>query len=198
MNPHKGLNVPSQCSVLLTNKKKDALRKSNHSGAEYLFHESEYSKYDIGDKTLSCGRRCDSFKLWLCLKRSGMKGLAERAEFALQKAQYITQEIKNRPEMFKMVNEPQGTNICFWYIPPAFRNGATYSDEHKAAVHKEIFDRMQRQGTMLIQHNPLAEFSLPNFFRLVLKGEKTRLEDMDYIISEIDRLGQDITPETLQ
>jgi glutamate/tyrosine decarboxylase-like PLP-dependent enzyme len=189
--------VPTQASLLITNGKDEALRKSNHSGAEYLFHKSEYSQYDMGDKTLSCGRRCDSFKFWLCLQRTGMKGFAERAEFALQKAQYITQQIKARPEIFEMVNDPQGTNVCFWYIPPAFRNGAEYTDAQKAEVHKEIFDRMQKQGTMLIQHNPLGEFDLPNFFRLVLKGEKTRLEDMDYILEEIDRLGSDITPENL-
>ena len=67
INPHKGFGVPIQCSLLLTNNKKDALKKSNSSGAEYLFHETDYSKYDLGDKTLSCGRHADSFKLWLSL-----------------------------------------------------------------------------------------------------------------------------------
>jgi hypothetical protein len=33
---------------------------------------------------------------------------------------------------------------------------------------------------------------LPNFFRVTLKGEKTRMEDMDYMLEEIDNLGQDI------
>jgi len=65
INPHKGFRVPIQCSVLVTNKKKDALRKANNSGATYLFHETEYSKYDLADKTLSCSRRGDSFKLWM-------------------------------------------------------------------------------------------------------------------------------------
>jgi hypothetical protein len=53
--------------MLITNKKKGALKAANTSGAEYLFHETEYSKYDIADKTLSCGRKADGFKLWLCL-----------------------------------------------------------------------------------------------------------------------------------
>jgi len=67
LNPHKGMGVPQQNSLILVNDKKDALRKSNTSGAEYLFIETEYSKYDLGDKTLSCGRRADSLKLWMCL-----------------------------------------------------------------------------------------------------------------------------------
>mmetsp|Transcript_18073 Transcript_18073/g.30841 ORF Transcript_18073/g.30841 Transcript_18073/m.30841 type:complete len:469 (+) Transcript_18073:27-1433(+) len=128
INPHKGLSVPTQCSLLLTNNKKDALRKSNHSGAEYLFHETEYSKYDIGDKTLSCGRRGDGLKLWMCMQRNGLEGFRAKADDAMEKSVYITNQIKKQPEKFTMVNEPQATNICFWYIPKAFRNGAEYTD----------------------------------------------------------------------
>ena len=82
-----------------------------------------------------------------------------------------------------MVNEPMGPNICFWYIPPAFRKGLNiYTDEYKTKVHKLIFDRMVQKGTILISHQPLAEHNLSNFWRICLKGEKSRIEDMDYIL----------------
>jgi len=55
-----------------------------------------------------------------------------------------------------------------------------------------IFDRMQEQGTLMIQQQPLAEYNLPNFFRVIMKGEKTELEDMSFYLDEIDRLGNDI------
>ena len=90
INPHKGLGVPSQCSVLITNKKPDALRKSNHSGAEYLFHKTEYSQYDLGDKTLLCGRRGDALKLWMCMQRHGVDGFREKAQYCYEKSMYIT------------------------------------------------------------------------------------------------------------
>lgn len=52
-----------------------------------------------------------------------------------------------------MVNEPMGPNVCFWYIPPVFRNGLNiYTDEYKTKVHKLIFDRMLQKGTILISH----------------------------------------------
>lgn len=42
-----------------------------------------------------------------------------------------------------MENKPMGTNICFTYIPPAFRaKGVDYTFEQKGSVHKIIFDRM--------------------------------------------------------
>ena len=56
---------------------------------------------------------------------------------------------------------------------------------------------MQQEGKLLIQHNPLPEYNLPNFFRLVLKGEKSRMDDMPYLLEEIDRMGPDINIEKL-
>lgn len=49
----------------------------------------------------------------------------------------------------------------------------------------------------MVQHNPLPEFGLPNFFRLVLKSENAGVEDMDYVLSEINGLGADITSAEL-
>merc|ERR1712086_784418 len=112
-NPHKGLDTPLQTSLLMTNNKHNSLRKANTSGAEYLFHETEYSKYDIGDKTLSCGRKADSFKLWLSTKKHGINGYKKIADAAFDKTMHITQLIKEQPEKFEMVNEPVGANTCF-------------------------------------------------------------------------------------
>jgi glutamate decarboxylase len=191
INAHKAFGVPNQCSYLLLNNRPHALAAANTSGATYLFHDSEYSKYDRADKTLSCGRRADGLKLWMALKRHGLDGMAKLADFSMEKAAYITQQIKAQPDKFEMINEPMATNICFSYTPPAFR-GKDYTWEQKANVHRMIFDRMLVDGVMLIQHNPLEEFNLPNFFRLTLKNEKSRIEDMDFILEKIDALGQDI------
>ena len=67
LNTHKGFGVPLQNCLLMVNNKPHILKKANMSGADYLFHETNYSKYDIADKTLSCGRRPDGLKLWLHL-----------------------------------------------------------------------------------------------------------------------------------
>lgn len=200
-NPHKGLGTPVQTCILMTNNKDNALKKANTSGAEYLFHETEYSKYDIGDKTLSCGRRADSLALWLCTKRQGINGFKKLADAAYDKTMYITRLIKEQSDKFEMVNEPVGTNTCFWYTPPYFRKGAEgenkYTDQYKTNTHKLIFEKMKEEGKLLIQHNPLPEFNLPNFFRLTLKGEKSRMEDMPYLLDEIDRMGSNINSTIL-
>ena len=53
---------------------------------------------------------------------------------------------------------------------------------------------MKLFGRCLIQQHPLAEFQLPNFFRLALGADRTRLEDMAFLLEETRRLGQEITP----
>lgn len=198
INYQKGLAVPVQASVLCTNNKRGALKASATSGADYLFQESEYSDYDIADKTLSCGRKPDGLKIWLCFQHKGLKGMAKIADGALDKAEYITDLIKADSEKFEMTNEPMATNVCFWYTPPCFRgeNAPEYTDERKSKVHQMIFKKMQYEGTIMIQQQPFNSYNLPNFFRLTLKGEKTRMEDMPYLLEEIDRMGQDITPES--
>jgi glutamate/tyrosine decarboxylase-like PLP-dependent enzyme len=71
INAHKGFSVPNQAALLMVNNEKDILRAAFDSGAEYLFHGADYNKYDIADQTLSCGRRPDSFKIWMSLQRYG-------------------------------------------------------------------------------------------------------------------------------
>lgn len=61
-----------------------------------------------------------------------------------------------------------GTNVCFSYIPPAWRKeGVEYTFKQKENVHKIIFDKMNQEGTILIQQQPLNDGTniLPNFFR---------------------------------
>ena len=76
------------------------------SGADYLFHETNYSKYDLADKTLSCGRRPDGLKLWLHLQRHGLTGYQKMANDAMDKAEYLVRRIREQPDKFEMVNDP--------------------------------------------------------------------------------------------
>jgi glutamate/tyrosine decarboxylase-like PLP-dependent enzyme len=191
-NPHKGLGVPQQCSMLITHKKKEALRQSNGSNAEYLF-QPQNSGYDIGNKTLGCGRKADALKLWLTIRKRGLDGFRKMADNELKKAARMKQLVDESDD-FEMVANPMGTNVCFWYTPKYFRQHAEkYTNSCKAEVHKLIFNRMKDHGNCLIQQNPLTEFDLPNFFRLALGADRSRLHDMDYLLEEIRRLGQDIT-----
>jgi glutamate/tyrosine decarboxylase-like PLP-dependent enzyme len=99
---------------------------------------------------LSCGRKADSLKLWMLLKKHGLDGIGKIADDAMAKAKYITKQIEAQPDKFEMINRPMAANVCFSYTPPAFR-GQEYTYDQKSKVHQIIFERMIRDGTMMIQ-----------------------------------------------
>lgn len=37
-------------------------------------------------------------------------------------AKYFTQQIKSRKDFQMVLEEPECTNICFWYLPPSLEN----------------------------------------------------------------------------
>jgi glutamate/tyrosine decarboxylase-like PLP-dependent enzyme len=124
-NPHKTMGIPVYCSVLLINDHMKLLEESNSSGAEYLFHEHDASEYDLGDKTLQCGRRADSLKIWLSWKYYGVHGYEARINKAFDNAKYFKEEIVKRTMTkgtFLLVEEPMYLNVCFWYIPSMIRS----------------------------------------------------------------------------
>ena len=53
-----------------------------------------------------------------------------------------------------------------------------------------IKQRMVEQGTMLIGYQPDGD--RVNFFRMVVSNTAATFEDMDFVVSEITRLGQDL------
>ena len=60
--------MPLQCSVFLT-RHPGILQSTNASGAAYLFQPDKlHAEFDLGDKTIQCGRRPDAYKLWLAWK----------------------------------------------------------------------------------------------------------------------------------
>lgn len=80
MNAHKGLGLPTICSILLTNNHPGAFESSMNSGSSYLFQNTATKEYDIGDKTMQCCRRPDSFKLWCYWKKYGNAGICAKVE----------------------------------------------------------------------------------------------------------------------
>jgi hypothetical protein len=74
------------------------------------------------------------------------------------------------------------------------RNGKPLTRETLSKIAPEIKRRMMESGSLMIGYQPLSTKELPNFFRLTLTcfPQPTK-QDMDYIVNEIERLGQDIT-----
>ncbi|CAH1241293.1 GAD1 [Branchiostoma lanceolatum] len=192
-NPHKMMGAGQQCSALLL-KHENLLQDCNEAKAKYLFQQDKFYdvSYDTGDKSIQCGRKVDVFKLWLMWKAKGNQGYHQDMDAIFDKTRYLVEKVKAR-EGFKLVlDEPECSNVCFWYIPPSLRgkeDEADYKDKlHQVAP--KIKERMVLSGTMLVGYQPLG--NKPNFFRQVFCSPAVTEEDLDFLIDEIERLGEDL------
>ncbi|XP_055711582.1 cysteine sulfinic acid decarboxylase [Phlebotomus papatasi] len=192
-NPHKLLAAPQQCSTFLT-RHTNLLKQCHSCNASYLFQKDKFydTKYDTGDKHIQCGRRADVFKFWLMWKAKGTMGLQKHTEKVFEMAEYFTEQIRQRSDFEMVVNEPECTNVCFWYLPPSLRD-CPRDEVFWAKLHKvapKIKERMMKDGSMMITYQPLRQ--KPNFFRLVLQNSSLEKSDMLHIINKIAQLGEDL------
>ncbi|XP_049739204.1 cysteine sulfinic acid decarboxylase isoform X2 [Elephas maximus indicus] len=192
-NPHKLLTAGLQCSALLLQDTSNLLKSCHGSQASYLFQQDKF--YDValdtGDKVVQCGRRVDCLKLWLMWKAQGGQGLEQRVDQAFALARYLVEEIKKR-EGFELVMEPEFVNVCFWFVPPSLRGKQESPDysEKLAKVAPVLKERMVKEGSMMIGYQPHG--ARANFFRMVVVNPMLTQADMDFLLDELERLGQDL------
>ncbi|XP_060554593.1 acidic amino acid decarboxylase GADL1-like, partial [Ruditapes philippinarum] len=191
-NAHKMMGVPQQCSIFLT-KQKGIIMDCHSANASYLFQpDKNYDvSFDTGDKSVQCGRKVDVFKLWMLWKKEGDSGMESRIDHLFMLSRYLSDKLKKTPG-FRLIQEPECTNVCFWYIPPSLRGQQETKEwwDKLAKVAPAIKAGMMQCGSMMIGYNPDGD--LVNFFRMVLTNFDTTTEDMDFLVQEIDRLGRDL------
>uniref|UniRef100_A0A182JUM8 Glutamate decarboxylase n=1 Tax=Anopheles christyi TaxID=43041 RepID=A0A182JUM8_9DIPT len=193
-NPHKLLAAPQQCSTLLT-RHQNILAEAHSTNATYLFQKDKFydTRYDTGDKHIQCGRRADVLKFWFMWRAKGSAGFEAHIDKVFENAEHFTSSIKARPGFEMVIEHPECTNVCFWYVPPGLRSVPRDSSEYRERLHKvapKVKERMMKEGSMMITYQPIHD--KPNFFRLVLQNSSLDKSDMNYIIDEIERLGKDL------
>ncbi|VDI46258.1 sulfinoalanine decarboxylase [Mytilus galloprovincialis] len=194
-NIHKMSGAGIQCSALVV-KEKGFLEKCNAYRAEYLFQPDKLydTEYDIGDRTVQCGRKNDVLKVWLMWKGRGDKAMAARVEKAFENAKYLTEKVRSTEGFRLVLPEYQCTNISFWYIPPRLRGKEETPEwwQEVAKIAPNIKARMMLKGSMMIGYQPMSTKGLVNFFRVIVGNPICEKSDMDFIVEEIMRLGDTV------
>ncbi|CAF1124594.1 unnamed protein product [Brachionus calyciflorus] len=108
-------------------------------------------------------------------------------------AEYLLDKIKERKNFEVVLDKPEFTNICFWYVPNSIKDLDRNSKEFKERLNKvapKIKERMVIEGNLMISYQPLDD--KPNFFRMIVSNPASNFEDIDYMINEIERFGNDL------
>uniref|UniRef100_A0A8D3D4G4 Glutamate decarboxylase 1b n=1 Tax=Scophthalmus maximus TaxID=52904 RepID=A0A8D3D4G4_SCOMX len=188
-NPHKMMGVPLQCSAILV-REKGILAGCNSMCAGYLFQpDKQYDvTYDTGDKAIQCGRHVDIFKFWLMWKA--------KVRWSEQDAYWLNCKLSfNQVFKPKGIDVPQHTNVCFWYIPPSLRGMPDAMSLLNCGfsllqVAPKVKAMMMESGTTMVGYQPQG--NNVNFFRMVVSNPAVTQSDIDFLIDEIERLGQDL------
>jgi glutamate decarboxylase len=192
-NPHKLMGTTLQCSTFHT-RHEGLLEKTNGMQAEYLYMKDKFydTHFDTGDRVIQCGRHNDIYKLWFQWRARGDSGFEKRMERLMELAKYCVKQLKAQKEKFYLLMDPEFVNVCFWYIPKSLRD--VPHDKNKEEVMgllcPKIKERMMKAGTLMVGYT--RDGKVPNFFRCIFSQEGTTEEDIDFMLQEIDRLGQDL------
>ncbi|XP_042208140.1 cysteine sulfinic acid decarboxylase-like isoform X2 [Homarus americanus] len=196
-NAHKMMCVPLQCALLLT-RHMDLLYKCNSVKSRYLYQQDKFydDNYDLGDKSIQCGRKPDALKLYLALCVYGLDQMEQRVDDAFKAARYLQERIVTRPGFRPVISdEVFCVNTCFWYIPPSLRGQPETQEwwEKLSKVAPKIFERMMTKGTLVVVYQPIVNKTLVNFFRVTPTTVPTpTFKDIDYILDETEKLGEDL------
>lgn len=166
-NPHKLMNIPLICSVLLINGKGTLKRSLDAKDTDYIFHDNDNARWDLGPASLQCGKHNDALKLWMAWKYYGDEGYEQGIDNVMDLAEYATNKIKASDEM-ELMAETQTLNINFRY------NDGEIEDLD--AFNEEVRETLLRSGKSMVNY-----VILPNglSIRLVLVNLQLTKADLD-------------------
>lgn len=112
-NPHKLMNIPLICSVLLVKNRTSLHHNITDINADYIFHELNEAE-DLGKKSIQCGRRVDAVKLWFAWKYFGLEGYQKRIDNLIDMASYAEEVVRHEPRLELMAKRISFA-VCFRY-----------------------------------------------------------------------------------
>ena len=62
--------------------------------------------------------------------------------------------------------------------------------QSRLKITAQLKARMMYEGTLMIGYQPLGQ--VPNFFRSIISNSAVQKHDIDFMLSELDRLGADL------
>ncbi len=166
-NPHKLMNIPHVCSVILVREKDRLYKNLTRVNDDYLFHESQNTSCDLGKKSLQCGRRADALKLWFSWKYFGDNGYEDRINHLVDIAVYFENKIKS-DSRFELMAPRQSLTVCFRI--------RTRHDQNSDEVNMNIREELKKSGKSMVNFGYInGKFA----FRWVVINANTTKQDVD-------------------
>jgi len=113
---HKLMNVPLTAAVILTRESGLLKAACSGGGTDYLFHSDQNAAFNLGERSIQCGRRADALKVWMSWKALGNQGFEDKIDYLQQlRADFVA--LIERQDDFELLHQPSFLNVLFRYVP---------------------------------------------------------------------------------
>jgi glutamate/tyrosine decarboxylase-like PLP-dependent enzyme len=179
---HKLMNIPLMSSVILVKKAGTLQHNIIDANTDYIYHDLDEIE-DLGRKSIQCGRRADSVKLWFAWKYYGKEGYAKRIENLMELAEYAEQIILKTPKL-ELVVPRQTVSLCFRYRPSVdvdlndfnLRVRETLRKSGKSMVNFAYIDK-ELVIRLVIANNEMEKVDVDEFFNNFIEvAKQTEIE----------------------
>ena len=161
------------CSFFLVKEKGHLFQTNSVDGTNYIYHDDGYGDFDLGKKSLQCGRKVDALKFWLAWKYYGSVGYAERVDRLFELATYA-EEIVNRHSSLELMSPRSFVNICFRYRPSKQKDLNRFN--------LNLREELARSGKTLVNYASLGENLV---IRLVITNPELNRGDIDLFFDNL-------------
>jgi glutamate/tyrosine decarboxylase-like PLP-dependent enzyme len=183
LDPHKWLHAPFEAGCALV---RDA---SAHRGAfavtpEYLERTSRgiASGQMLHDFGLQTSRGFRALKVWMSLKEHGIEKFGRLIDQNIAQGHHLSALIEAEPHL-ELVAPTNINIVCYRY-----RRDGMAGDQVKA-LNTEIMMRLQEEGTAVVSDTTVRG---EHCLRAAINNHRTRREDLELLVRETVRLGEEI------
>ncbi len=186
LDPHKWLHVPFEAGCALI---RDAgLHRDTFAvHPEYLEEKprgiaaNEY----LHDYNLQTSRAFRALKVWMTLREHGVAKFGRLIDQNIAQGHYLEQLIEACP-VLEMMSPRQINIVCFRYRPE------DRAEPDLRAQNTEIMLRLQEAGIAALSDTTVAG---QHCLRVAICNHRTRREDLDLLVREIQRVGAEVVSE---
>jgi len=171
-NPHKLMNIPLICSVLLVKERGTLQHNITDINADYIFHEIDKIE-DLGTKSIQCGRKVDAVKLWFAWKYFGQDGYRQRIDNLMEMAIYAEAKVKENP-CLELIVSRQSFTICFRYL------SKNETDHNKFNL--ELRESLRKSGQSMVNYGHIRDTLA---IRLITANGELEKSDIDLFFENL-------------
>ncbi|MGX9179277.1 pyridoxal phosphate-dependent decarboxylase family protein [Mesorhizobium sp. BHbdii] len=183
LDPHKWLHAPFEVGCALV-RDASAHRKTFAVTPEYLESTPRglASGHWLHDYGLQTSRGFRALKVWMGLKEHGIEKFGRLIDQNIAQGHTLGTLIEAEP-LLELVAPPNINIVCFRY------RGDGITGERQKAINTEIMLRLQEEGIAALSDTTVHG---QHCLRVAINNHRTRRDDLDLLVRETVRLGNEI------